>query len=74
MSAMEIADRTSFLSEDWLAFKQVLRFLNSAGQFLNGALHDVTGDFFFFLITFASGVKTFEGKYKCQSFPNIMPA
>lgn len=73
MSAMEIADRTSFLSEDWLAFKQVLRFLNSAGQFLNGVLHDVTGDFFF-QITFASGVKTFEEKYKCQSFPNIMPA
>lgn len=43
MNYMELVDRTGEKSEDWLVFKQVMKFLQSAGTLLNSGLHRMTG-------------------------------
>ncbi|KAK7500956.1 hypothetical protein BaRGS_00007836, partial [Batillaria attramentaria] len=45
MNYLEMQDRMMYgeAGQEWLAFKQFLRFLNSAGQFMNTYLHGMTG-------------------------------
>ena len=43
MNYMELVDRMGEKSEDWLVFKQVMKFLQSAGALFNSGLQRMTG-------------------------------
>ena len=43
MNYMEAADRMGVRSHDWLVFKQVMKFLQTAGDLLNSGLQRMMG-------------------------------